>query len=465
MDKRKIIIEDDVKNSSDEKSDSDSDVLLDDIENDSDSESEQDEEELIEIEKKFENPTVISLYHSYFKRNRINLRPNYQREFTWSFEKMCLFIDSIRKGYVIPLFILYKLSDEERKKLKSTESSYDYECVDGQHRLYVLKHYLESEMVSIGGIQKYIYWTDKKTKEKVFFNLTQEIKNKYKKGIRAMTIDEIKAFEDTQFPFLFIQSKLNDEQKCDIFNRLQNGEKVNDVTKLKNINHPLTAFLRNNEIIKPKIEADWSDIIKLKSNKVVTKQNSNTICHSSVTNQNMNYLSYMVIRLFYVIDKNTLDINYLNLNIREALKANTQKSMISNDMDKILKKIYTIRDYIKKYLKEEKLIAELYIILTYITFTNKELIKNLSNDKIRNNILSKYNDVNNFKTSDAKIVTNVGVMKASKEIIKMLEGEKNKYGLTDKELKEYKEILDEEQLEQYHDIISNQNKKNKSVKK
>ncbi len=406
-----------IKNNSDNESESKFDSDIDDSENE--------EEKLIKIEKKFDNPCISTLYYSYFKKNRINLRPNYQREFTWSFEKMCLFIDSIRKGYVIPLFILYNLSEDEKKKLKNTDSNYDFECVDGQHRLYVLKHYLESEMVSIGGIQKYIYWTDSRTKEKVFYNLTQEIKNKYKKGIRSMTKEEINAFEDTQLPFLFIQSTLNDEQKCDIFNRLQNGEKVNDVTKLKNINHPLTAYFRNNEIIKPTIEDDWKDIIKLKSNKIVTNNNYKTICHSSNTNQNMNYLSYMIIRLFYVIDKKTLDINYLNLNIREALKANTQKSMITNDLDKILKKIYEIREYIKKYIKGDKVISELFIILLHITCINKELIKNLSNDKIRKSILDKYNDVNGFKTSSNKIITNVNIMDASKKIIKLLEDENN----------------------------------------
>jgi|SaaInlStandDraft_5_1057022.scaffolds.fasta_scaffold10434_1 uncharacterized protein with ParB-like and HNH nuclease domain len=106
-------------------------------------------EEINEIEitkpiKKINNITsIITIYNTYFNRNNINLKPNYQRELIWSFDKMCIFIDSIMKGYVIPSFILSVIH-------KKNNNNYNYECIDGQHRLTVLQKYMNSEFIKIG---------------------------------------------------------------------------------------------------------------------------------------------------------------------------------------------------------------------------------------------------------------------------------------------------------------------------
>ncbi len=422
------------------------------IESDEEVDEESDEEiEIVKIEKKCDTPSIATLYNSYFNRNRINLRPNYQREFTWNFDKMCLFIDSIRKGYVIPLFILYQLSKEEKKE--QSNKNIDFECVDGQHRLFVLKKYMDSEIINTAGVDKYIHWVDKKTKEKVFYKLTQEIKNKYKKGIREMTSDEIKDFEDTQFQFLIIQSKLSDEQKCEIFNRLQNGEKVNDVTKLKNINHPLTVYLRNNEIIKLDIIDKWKDIIVLKTNRTSHKS------ISSLTNNNINQLTYLLIRLFYVVDKKSLNINYLNINIKKYLEGNLPISHIKGDMDNIYKKINKTKDYISKHLGGEKIISELFIILAYITDYNKELITKLSNEKIRNDIIKKYNVISAYKTSNDKVISKENITKVCNVIIEKLGGQIKNNDI--KNIETYSDTSDDEQIRQ----LSEYKSKNKSLKK
>jgi hypothetical protein len=372
------------------------------------------------IDKKCDNPSISTIYNMYFTRNRINLQPNYQREFSWSFDKMCTFIDSLMKGYVIPTFILYKLSFDE----KTSDKNIDFECVDGQHRLKVLQKFMNSESISIGTYEKYIYWENikkdkfgNKSKEKVFYNLTDEIKSKYKKFAREMTIDEKNFFDDIQLQFIIIQSKLNDRQKCDIFNRLQNGEKVSSITKVKNISHPITNYLRNNGIIGSLIIDEWGEIIKTN----LSKRNSIT----SKNNYLIDHYTYFVIRLMLIYDKKSLDINYLNLNIRNYLENNYSMVKINGDIEQIYKNIITTKKNIIKKFDGYILIVELFMIIFYIKITQDEMFDKINKKSIKE-IINNYNVLDKYCKFDNKnkVVSKDIMNKFSTEILEIIE--KNK---------------------------------------
>ena len=419
--KRKIIkktkielYDSDSQTNSDSQINSDNDEISDD--------SDEEEEDIIEnkLEKKNEIPSISTIYHNYFTRNRINLQPNYQREFTWTFEKMCMLIDSLMKGYVIPSFILYKISPEEKKDNKNQNINYDYECIDGQHRLKVLQKFMNSEPITIGPYEKYIYWDNikkdklgNKTKEKVFYKLIPEIKVKYKKDAREMTLEEKNFFEDTQLQFIFITSKLIDKQKCDIFNRLQNGEKVSSITKVKNISHPITNYLRNHNIISLSIIDEWNDIIK-----------TNLLKRGSINSKN-NYLidliTYLVIRLILIYDKKSLDINYLNLNIRKYLEYNYSSTQLTTDIDIIYKSIIKIKNNITKKFDGYTLISELFILIFYVKINDEEKYDKLNKKSIKE-IMSSYNNLDKYKLNDKnKVISKDTMNKFYKEIIQIID--------------------------------------------
>ncbi len=400
------------------------------VDSDADSGEDSDDEELVEnkLEKKNEIPSISTIYHNYFTRNRINLQPNYQREFTWTFEKMCMLIDSLMKGYVVPSFILYKISPEEKKIIEKKDNlnknnldkNFDYECIDGQHRLKVLQKFMNSEPIVIGTYEKYIFWEniikDKlgtKIKEKVFYKLTPEIKAKYKKVAREMTNEEKNFFEDTQLQFIFITSKLNDKQKCDIFNRLQNGEKVSSITKVKNISHPITNYLRNNNIISLSIIDEWNDIIKTNLSKRGSLNAKN--------NYLIDHYTYLLIRLIIIYDKKSLDVNYLNLNIRKYLEFNYTLTQISSDIDVIYKNILKIKNKITKVFGGYELISELFIIIFFLKINNSDKFDTLNKKSIKE-IMTNYNDLNKYKLNDKnKVVSKDTMNKFYKEIIAIID--------------------------------------------
>lgn len=372
---------------------------------DSDDESIEEKESTKPIKKINNIPSIITIYNTYFNRNNINLKPNYQRELTWSFDKMCVFIDSIMKGYVIPSFILSTI-------YKKNNDNYNYECIDGQHRLTVLKKYMNSEFIKIGPYEKYIYFEkyENNKKIKIFYQLNNNIKQKYK-NCREMTNEEKMFFEDTQLQFVIIESDITDIQKCDIFNRLQNGEKVNGITKVKNINHKITDYLRNNNIITNIIVNEFKDIIK---NKIV-KRNTEIFL--------IEYYTYLLIRLIVIYDKKNFEINFLNLNIKKYLINNTSSMKIKGDMDNIYTNIIKHKNEIKDKINF-KLIPELFLIIFFIKVYNEEIF-NLLNKKSIDLLNKNYNSIDSYRINEKSIVSKESIM-LNYDKIKLLITENNK---------------------------------------
>lgn len=372
---------------------------------DSDDESIE-EKEITKPIKKINNITsIITIYNTYFNRNNINLKPNYQRELTWSFDKMCIFIDSIMKGYVIPSFILSTIHNKNN-------NNYNYECIDGQHRLTVLKKYMNSESIKIGQYEKYIFFekyeNDKKIK--IFYQLNNSIEKKYK-NYRVMTDEEKMFFEDTQLQFVIIESDITDIQKCDIFNRLQNGEKVNGITKVKNINHKITDYLRNNNIISNTIVNEFKDIIK---NKIIKRNTEFSL---------IEYYTYLVIRLIVIYDKKNFEINFLNLNIQKYLMHNSPIMKIKGDMNDIYTDIIKHKNEIKNKINF-LLIPELFLIIFFIKVYNTEIF-NLLNKKSTDLLNKNYNTIDSYRINEKSIVSKESIM-LNYDKIKLLITENNK---------------------------------------
>ena len=109
-----------------------------------------DEAENFEMNK--QNMVSFNLKSScdqYIINNNLNLNPEYQREFIWNDKKQNLLIDSIMRNFIMPPVILINVYDNKSK--------YDLECIDGQHRLRVIKHYITGEKLN----GNYVKWIRK----------------------------------------------------------------------------------------------------------------------------------------------------------------------------------------------------------------------------------------------------------------------------------------------------------------
>jgi hypothetical protein len=347
-----------------------------------------DEEEIDENEEIIQqnsSKSISACYEEYLKDNNLLLTPEYQRDFCWSTEKQITFLDTIYKNWIIPNYVIYKLST-----LESKDSDFCYECIDGQQRFKTIKNFIENTNNEIYiKIDKLKVFYSKKDSNKLLL----QKKTKY----RILTKDEKNNFNDYQMFINIIQSKnnklLNIDTKCQIFNRLQNGESVASYIKLKNNNNIICTNIRTNKLLEYMNGVNIIDKIILK--------NIQTI--------------YFCIRTFLIIDKQNLDINYLDLNIKKYLEANNglgyPQVQIHNNIDEILIKVKEIINFICTNDKIDQILPELaYIyICIYANFglnTLNKIIDYLSLKKNKN-IFDKYNDIKKYQNASVTSVDNI----------------------------------------------------------
>jgi hypothetical protein len=220
-------------------------------ENDEDDEDNIDEEKikikmLKNLKYDFASYEIKYIYETYLKHEgEINLSPSYQREFAWNNDKQDLFIDSIMNNYIIPPIILIKLNDKR---------GFRYECMDGQHRLTVLKHYMESKPINPDD-PHYIRFTKTEENKKVgiFYEKKKRLENI--KDKRYMTENEMNTFNDKKIIIIKISNydpKLTDlfgTIKNEMFLRLQKGERAGGTDIVRNCSHPLIEELKKRGLI------------------------------------------------------------------------------------------------------------------------------------------------------------------------------------------------------------------------
>lgn len=188
------------------------------------------------LDTKFMN--VKDIYDSLLCEDKLNLHPEYQRETTWNEDQNNLFIDSLINGYVSPQIVIVRC-DNPNNEIR-------YECLDGQHRMMILKKFMENEMT---------YKTRKNMRcFNHFYYQNKTGDNDAKLSLNYLSDRDRQNLNDSIIPVIKITNEISYKIRRDIFCRLQNGTKVSSFGKLRNHEHPITNFIRDNSILNnPKI--------------------------------------------------------------------------------------------------------------------------------------------------------------------------------------------------------------------
>jgi 5-methylcytosine-specific restriction endonuclease McrA len=194
------------------------------------------------------------LKDSYFER--INSRPVYQRHIRWSPAAMNNFISTVMNNGLVLGLIMYKLASDEKTGKNETKS---FEMVDGQHRLYSLKAFVESTIQMLPHIKKpfIVHWNYENRLEdgtsvysQIFYKETPDViewcrENKIVPHF--LTEEEREHFDHFGVNLTLMKSKLSLDQRREIFMSLQLGVPVRNSDFLKNkTDCKLVAFMSEN---------------------------------------------------------------------------------------------------------------------------------------------------------------------------------------------------------------------------
>jgi hypothetical protein len=216
--------------------------------------------------------------------NKTEIRPVYQRDIRWTQDNMCLFVAHIlRKGILNGAVMLYKLQGAERPDGSRTE----WECVDGQHRIFTVYHYINSLPVNLPGKRPFlISWqhTDETTgaTTHVFFKETEDTRRFAATGhaVDYMTEEERDDFTTYEIDVKKISEPLTLDQRRDLFLAAQRGVPVRGSDLLKNhVELSLVRYISE--------ERAWEATIK-------------ALFKKRLTIDPRNYWLHWVIRLYYI---------------------------------------------------------------------------------------------------------------------------------------------------------------------
>jgi len=187
----------------------------------------------------------------------INPRPVYQRHIRWNPTAMNDFIGTVMNNGLVPGLIMYELSTEERRDEKNKGIA--FEMVDGQHRLFTLKAFVESTFQVLPHIAKsfIVYWNYETIDEsgnyqysQVFYQETDDVKQycrEHKFTPQYLSAEEKAYFDRFSVSQTLIRSKLTLNQRREIFMSLQKGVPVRNSDFLKNkTDCKLVAFMSEN---------------------------------------------------------------------------------------------------------------------------------------------------------------------------------------------------------------------------
>lgn len=181
--------------------------------------------------------------------SKINMRPKYQRAIRWGLDNMCDLIDTVMCRGFIPGICLYKLHDTDEKE----DVGHTKECVDGQHRLFVLCQYLLGEEFRLPGKKKpfLISWNHLDTAGRithVFYEKTADTE-KWENDhptllVGYMTPKEKEDFAEYTVSITEFTTQMSLSQRRTLFRKLQMGSPVRGSDLYKNSDHvPMVAFI------------------------------------------------------------------------------------------------------------------------------------------------------------------------------------------------------------------------------
>lgn len=167
--------------------------------------------------------------------SKINLRPIYQRNIRWPTNQMNDFIKTVMNNGFVPPIIQYKLNNDE--KIGKNEGK-DYETIDGQHRLFVLKAFYDSKIKNCPHIKKpFIPHWNYAPNIAVFYKETEDVKEWCAdNGLTPhyFTEDEQKYFDEFTINISTIENSVSLDDRREIFLSLQKGIPVRNGDLLKN---------------------------------------------------------------------------------------------------------------------------------------------------------------------------------------------------------------------------------------
>ena len=362
-----------------------------DDENNEDNEEEVEEDEdqeklkikmLKNLKYDFASYEIKYIYETYLKNEgEINLSPSYQREFSWSNDKQDLFIDSVINNYIIPPIILIKLNDRKQ---------YKYECMDGQHRLTVLKHFIESKPINPQD-PHYIRYNkiEDNKKNNIFYSKKKRLE--HIKDSRYMTEDEKSLFNDKKIIIIKISNydpnliDLFSNIKNEMFQRLQKGEKVGGTDILRNFDHPLINYLKKLNLINYKTyteEGDEEDNNKLYFNRL---RNIMTVKTKKISQLLTEYL-FFNLKALLVVKNKSLDIgNLLETKIRDDILGGKSTRFNLKENENWEDYVNTLNLFIKEvsdnYDEDTKPVSQyLLLIMLYYYVSDKTIFSKINNN-------------------------------------------------------------------------------------
>jgi len=396
----------------------------------------------------FESYEIKYIYETYLKDETVNLTPPYQREFAWDSKKQDLFIDSIMNNFIIPPIILIKLNDKK---------GYRYECMDGQHRLTVLKNFIEGRSINPDDLH-YIRFNKTEDDKKVSVYYEKKKRLEKLKDKRYMTDKEKNVFNEKKIIVIKITNydpKLIDlfgTIKNEMFLRLQKGEKASGTDVMRNCEHPLIIEMKKLGLISYKTydeesEDDNDEDVNKESNKETSQVNRETNKVNRETNkvnretnketnkikklkdimafktkkraQRLTQLLMFNLKAILVIKYQSLDIgNITDTNIRDSILNNKTPRFILKTGQKWSQFIKTLDDFIKVIydgINENELKVNQYLLLTllYLYVSSKDKF----NEKLKS--IDKY-----VEKYDDKYFSNLFTLKVDSKIKKCFEGKK-----------------------------------------
>lgn len=200
---------------------------------------------MFECQPHSSNKAISSIYNEFLKgEDQLTLRPTYQRGLVWTDEQKGNLISSIMLVCPIPIFLLYTY--------KHTN-----ECIDGQNRLSSIKEYIEQTDTSNPWAWVIEHEDDDYTEYVFYRNPSTEAamtayclsKTRAKKGrsarkdYRLMTPEEVKRFNGYLCVIAQINTKLEFDQRKEIFLRWQSGTIISQCDRFKNEGHPFCNFV------------------------------------------------------------------------------------------------------------------------------------------------------------------------------------------------------------------------------
>lgn len=372
----------------------------------------------------FESYEIKYIYETYLKDETVNLTPPYQREFSWDSKKQDLFIDSIMNNFIIPPIILIKLNDKK---------GYRYECMDGQHRLSVLKNFIEGRAINPDDCH-YIRFNKVEDDKKISIYYEKKKRLDKLKDKRYMTDKEKNIFNEKKIIVIKITNydpKLIDlfgTIKNEMFLRLQKGEKASGTDVMRNCKHPLIIEMKKLGLISYKTYDEESD--EENSEEKETNNNSeepNKIrklkdimyFKTKKISHRLTQLLMFNLKAILIIKSHTLDIgNLTDTKLRDDILNNKTPRFILKTGQKWSHYIKTFDDFIKtiyKTISEKEIKVHQYVLLTllHLYLTSKEKF----NEKLKS--IDKY--VEKF---DDKYFLDLFTLKVDGKIKKCFEGKK-----------------------------------------